>query len=206
MPTTKSKTKTTSKKTMLRVRGRMIDPHAESLSEMDRAAIRVIIAKDVIKNLAAEKIVATHGLYISDYFESYQANFKSKSVHGEFLSRKPIKVKLSKKAPCEACALGATFICAIDKLNQLTPRQFSTLSGSFHSPGPNDPRTLQIYLGQWFDYSVLAEIEEFFEVGYASEGWMNLDPRTRLRKIMQNIVTNKGTFQPKKLPGYRGAA
>ena len=56
-------------------------------------------------------------------------------------------------------------------------------------------------LNQYFDWSALDKIENYFE------GWLegntfysdNLDPEIRMRKIMQNIIDNNGDFKPELL-------
>lgn len=163
----------------------MVDEKFAALSPAEK---RVAVAKDVIAQLDAKKIVALCGSYVS-----------ITPKENEIFSLEPddeMQTVLAGRV-CDACALGSLFICAVAKLDDCTADsvQFDKHYDVDYYMR-DDPYE---YLGQFFEHEQLHRIEQAFE-GYA--GWsdddganyIDEDAERRLRVIMKNIIDNNGTF------------
>jgi hypothetical protein len=150
----------------------------------NKAKMRVKIARDVLKQLTARKLVAAAGVYMILNSEAATHNY------WKTLSSKKPSQQLNKFLPkkCNVCALGALFITAIDKNNDLTLGELPSndISGRWFGSA-----TMRDYLNKWFDLYQLVEIEQSFERGPSGKGQWSTD---KMKSIMENIIKNKGTF------------
>lgn len=168
-----------------------------------RQEMRITIAKDVLAQLDAKKIVATPGTWVddsnlgslSDYVYEETADSDAPIDACEFTEG------ITK---CRCCALGSIFI-SLTKVSRVL------LSGSLHAEDvfdhlPSSPLT------RYFSVKQLELIEQAFEGlegAYIADGFQNEEDcmtfyytypnaKKRLQAIMKNIVKNKGTFVPSK--------
>ena len=170
----------------------MID---EAFTRLSKTEQRVAIAKDVLKQLEAKKIVATSGCYVS--LEDHDPDLE---VHLD----DQLSELFPKAGLCGVCALGSLFVSMVTKLNACTAKEvdFCSVNGDIALRG-----SPYKYLTQLFDIDALHEIENAFEGwndwSYEVEDYdgerqtFNLipgDDDERLRVIMQNIVGNSGDF------------
>jgi len=144
-------------------------------AQMSRAEKRVTIAKDVIKAIAAEQIIPTHGDYFSlssySYYPDDQASLQ------DLLPTLPA---------CNVCAKGAILICGVARQNKVTYGQADDW-GTYHGA------RLSRVLGGVFSPTQLSLIEEAFEDARDANGE---ETNATMTKIMKNIVKNGGTFKP----------
>lgn len=142
---------------------------------------RVAIAKDVLAQLALEKIVPHRGTYLEIVLED-DKEFSPDAQLGEFVT--------SNKVDCTACAVGSLLISTArlaDKLqlNSLTDEQ---LIDSDITLCMGRAECYE-YLETFFDSDQLQAMEDMFENTYN-------DPTGVLAEIMSNVVEHKGTFVP----------
>lgn len=173
------------------------------------AANRVLIAKDVLRQLAG-RIKPSEGVYFR--FDLELDSIKDSDLDKELCN-------LYANEPCEVCALGALFVGALDTLDDLKANQLANARR-----GPYAEEILR-YLGRYFDQEQLYMIEIVFErwdksyglddderdfivrgypmskenvmaaSRYGRSGEMRfLNAEQRMREIMQNIIDNDGTF------------
>ena len=180
--------------------------------KMPRDKQRVMIAKDVLELLDAEKIVAHPGTYLGldeSVSQKYWGGEEWDDGDGSYKEIEAIpdadKVQLHKlieESPtCEVCGIGACFVAAVRRADQATVGDLKC--------GSND-RYMRRYLSQWFSRSEISEIEVAFEqstvfarglpfsraVAAVEFGRRYNDDNERLRAIFQNIVDNGGNFVP----------
>lgn len=171
---------------------------------MKKSEMRVAIAKDVIKQLNAEAYEAKCGGYVE--FD------ESMPVVGSVQ-------KFVKKKTCTVCALGACFVSAVRKYNELN---FEDLTDSYLEGGELGGE-IKGHLARYFSDKQMALIETAFETSayFAERGGKYLiseketakavefgasytsDNRlkaimndNRLKAIMKNVIKNDGTFKP----------
>ncbi len=189
---------------------------------------RVRIAKDVIKQVEIKRFIALNQVYLiaedTTRWDDSWSRFNSGHSFGNVYD-KPVKVnEIIAGKKCQVCAMGAMFVCGVDRLNSVTTADMtSTNKGSF----------MRDYLTSYFSDEQLALIEMCFEgtsIGLdidkhvrqrvlhancnphyyndyrngkkayfnAHEEWFYhyLNTETRLLEIMKNIIANNGTFSP----------
>lgn len=190
---------------------------------LTKAEKRVEIAKDVLKQIKANKYNPTCGIWVMDSYGyevddliSYTKVVKETDAVD---LKKDVVCKLN--GTCSVCALGSLFVSAIDKFNhtKLLPGyyvDFAVPEDSKYNP-----------LLKWFSAKQLLLIETTFEGGHGCwangamyilstkefESWKESilpaiyaycnrypDETSRLKAIMNNIIRNKGTFV---LPGVK---
>lgn len=171
------------------------------MKKKTNAELRVEIAKDVLKHIETEKIVA-----------------KIKWVYFDPCSRNKYKGKqlqeiLSKLKKCKVCALGGMFYSYVDRHNKFK----LTGEGGLQSVNEN-PRAMRDSMSM-FTEKQLFLIECAFESRDVDHGCyksgvsdaviekaksyirrhitgINSDGNDALIHIMKNIIRNKGTFRP----------
>ncbi len=159
-------------------------------SKLSATNKRITIAKDVLKQLKLGRLVAQAGTY-----------FTPQAVYREYDDEKELSDVIKDKK-CTVCALGSLFVCAVDKLDKLK-------YGDAYYIAQYEIHT---YLKGFFAEDQLRLIESAFERDdFSYDGNMDISvirlytkglnsPKTRMEKIMKNIIRNKGTFVfPKKL-------
>ncbi len=175
------------------------------MKRKSKAEKRVEIAKDVLAQLRAEKIVASQGTYC----------FLDADIQGTEELREEVK-----GARCEVCALGALFMGDIRKNDKCKGVDVGLgLEPDGFVNHYIDERAMRDRLGKLFSVKQTALIECAFEKGidptnslseneYATAtafGNRYEDSSERLRVIMRNIIRNDGQFKlPKKLVAKHG--
>ncbi len=144
-----------------------------------KAAQRVEIAKDVLKWIKAEKLtIQAH----SCYFDAKPINSNYQYVG------KQLKQVLPKLKKCTVCALGSLFYANIMRYNKNEIKY--GISGVGFSGEIR--RTLKM-----FSRPMMNDIERSFEGNntYRADNKLH-SSETALIHIMNNIISNKGTFKP----------
>lgn len=149
------------------------------MTEEQRAAERVAIAKDVLQQLGSNQLIAGHGGYVVfwrnpqnwDFYENHEKD-----------PAQPIIDEIKKH--CHVCARGALIISYVARHNKLSVRELSR-----QACRPNS------VLGEFFDNDQLGLIEAAYEL---DEDFYDQypNPQQRLIAIMENLVKNNGTFVP----------
>jgi hypothetical protein len=166
-----------------------IEESNEAFNKMTKAEKRVTIAKDVIKRVDIGQIDA-YSTFIS--------------FDGEVEEGKPLKPFFN-AIQCSACAKGSLFLSYVGRVNKFKKE------GSFSM----DPYSKEMKkIKQIFSQLQLDMIEIAFEGGTFSwtdrekisnkqiskslEFFKNntVGSRLRLKRIMENIIENNGTFKP----------
>jgi hypothetical protein len=166
---------------------------------------RVMVAQDVIAALTAKQIVAESGVYLT-----VQDEYASDVIDSFGLQEAAsFQNTIADLPPCNVCAKGAIFVCAVARQNRVTNEQafrpFSKWTGTDMEP----------LLAGLFSAEQLALIEREFEGRAQDEelvddelamGLFSLDDNddpeplysdeARMIKIMENIIANGGTFCP----------
>lgn len=159
---------------------------------------RVTIAKDVISELRSGRFRASSGLY----FEA--SGFKADDALDYAEPEDELSDVLTRVDKCNVCALGAVFVCGVQRADNLTVQ----------GAGGYQQKDMHEYLSRFFSVSQLHLIETAFEKGeVGSRGdveteeavaavgfWRNLttpNPENRMLAIMENIIRNNGKFKPK---------
>lgn len=191
---------------------------------------RVTVAKDVIAALNAKRIKPVHNQYGSwswaDQYELFKLDFDER--HDEYRRRDKLDAQeelLKGNVKCTACAIGAVFTCAVERMNNLTLKAMAEKVG----------RGMREYLGDVFSLEQLDLMEVAFEgtteyvkseryapdkededydegdceyvCPYLSNGAQSelraalnfmdeYDADKRMRAIMENIIANGGEFRP----------
>ena len=159
-----------------------------NLSKIPKAEARVLIDQDVLNQLNLKKIIATSGTYFA---------FEDVSFDGEDFLHEVLD-----KTQCQVCALGSLYYSRVQVANETKCDVTYKYSYSDRTTyGVSRSGAIQEDLLQYFDEKDLEAIECYFE------GWReasefsekNSDPEIRMRKLMQNIIDNNGTFKPELL-------
>lgn len=146
---------------------------------LTKAQKRVLIAKDVIKQVKAELTIAG-GTYCEI---PGLGNAKVGDDLQRYIKRK-----------CFACAKGAIFVAHVRRFDEVTVT--STHRAAFCS----NERVVAPLL-KYFEQSQLDSIERHYELfGAATAKFVkefgDKDRSARLIGICENIISNKGTFEP----------
>lgn len=179
----------------------------------DAAGKRVLIAKDVIAQIKAKRFVASEGEWVVPRLSekvSTQA-FHNKINDPAFSDKSAQKLFLSKKIEsCSCCALGGMLMSCTLFNNHQTATQLADES-NWLGDIVESKESFSNGLDRVFTNEQLRMIEVAFEgnMGYftvdSTEDWtvnaesyykVFADADTRLIKIMENIIKNKGTFVP----------
>lgn len=191
---------------------------------MTKAEKRVEIAKDVLKQIKANKYRPTQGVWVMDVNGNEVSDLiyraRDKDCDAVVDLKKDVVCKLNGK--CYVCALGSLFVSAIDKFNHTKLNAGYYVEFTEHEDSKENP------LLKWFSAKQLLLIESTFE-GRHGGGWAENtryvlsnkkviywgdvvipaihaycnkypDATSRLKAIMNNIIRNKGTFV---LPGVK---
>lgn len=196
-----NRTVKTDPQTLARIR-RRLQARNRRFKVMSRAEQRVAIAKDVIAQLDAKKIVAR-----STYFSPPQkVEDKCRARYGDEKVRELDLSEVTAQVKCEVCGIGAVFLSTVEFNDKLKVKEFFSYD-PIH--GYLSDRDNQVeYLGKWFSSKQLDEIEEYFENGSPgcdeAKPWSSspiqreVKREKRLRMIMENIISNNGKFDPYK--------
>lgn len=201
-------------KKLVKVANRRISRANKTFEKMTPSEKRVQIARDVLVQLDSKRLTAICGIWLSGKNE--------KGLFNEVDIKKNLELKdvLAKVKRCEGCALGGMFMCAVERADKLKLNQLDTVKeinrpyyyrNSYrdsYSDGLISEDDAFSYMKKFFKLDQLNMIESAFENGdgatnhaYGADFVCGIDdPQTRMRLIMENIVTNKGTFCPDKKP------
>jgi hypothetical protein len=188
-----------------------IDKLNEEFKKATKAQKRVMIAKDVLAQIKAERYFPKRGEWARPLWSDDQ-----KSIDIKLDPNSSIKDAFKSKAinSCKVCALGGLFMSCTNLNNNTTVGDMKTeyYIGEF----VNDDVKISNGLNRIFTQKQLMLIETYFEGGegyfksyshhfsYSDEKLLviffkSFDDDERLKMIMQNIIDNNGTFKPKKL-------
>jgi hypothetical protein len=165
--------------------------------KLTRKEQRVAIAEDVIAQVRAKKFVAA-----SVYFKLGRANNGCDEVYStpEFDLTDNTNADLSEciaAEGCTVCGIGSLFASAVLNADRLKVKKVASHQSVCVGRGDEVH-----YLRKWFDADQLNLIEDYYE----QESWREStiydedDDSKRLIMIMQNIIGNKGVFDPSKGP------
>lgn len=173
----------------------------QAFARLSDARKRVVVAQDVLDQLRARRFVAATGTYlglpdeVGEKFTHFDGPTPQVGVH-EVLSG----------VKCQVCGIGSLFVAAVDRANECTVKDMD------HSY--DNPDFMRGYLGEFFSEEQLVLIETAFEMDVVNAlntglhrdhleieaaiafGEKSQDAKQRLKRIMQNIIMNKGTFRP----------
>jgi hypothetical protein len=196
-------------------RNRQIARDNAAFEKMTPSEKRVAIARDVIAQLAAERLVAVPGIWLD-----FNVTDNEPDQDPE------LQTILKSTDQCEGCALGGMFMCAVERANKL---KLSELDEP--DTGTASQSDVFSYMRKFFSREQLNLIEVCFEQGNGAgnvgsdahdqamvffgeaeyEGDCSASANDRMRLIMENIVANNGKFVVTKkpvmtwtTPGYKG--
>ncbi len=178
----------------------------------NKAKKRVMIARDVIAQLNANRFIASPGEWARfDGLEKSKENTELCDL-------------LAKNRKCEVCGVGALFVSAVEHANRISVADVKSDLDSYdldYNEGIEQSTAFE-YLEQYFDKEQLDLIEQAFEQGKgvtytnSDDGlaarrfcdheddqigeYLDDRPHLRMRLIMENIIANNGTFVPSKKP------
>ncbi len=170
---------------------------------------RCWLAQDTINRIKAKKIDLFSGNYLK----------KTPNLDHHKDSAELRDVIREQKEPCQGCAVGSLFLCAVDAYDRLKVED----SEGYNSGNPID--LIVPYLDKWFSLNQLALIEAAFEGSFYGlfciDGYSVGDEEVqaaiafaekrgptptnkenarvyerRMFAIMKNIIKNNGTFIP----------
>jgi hypothetical protein len=110
---------------------------------------KVAIARDVIAQVKARRYIATSGTYISRLGIDEDTKGDLQQI---------IKKKLTRRAPCDVCALGSAFISTVRLYDKFQ------LNSKTNSDGEIEYRAMRRKLEQFFSKIELGIIEASFEI------------------------------------------
>lgn len=180
----------------------------QAFSRLTAAQKRVAIAKDILKQIAADLYYIEQGTWLNiDGVDTPEdTSTQSQIVQAALLGGKRTVVIESKPASCTCCAVGAACASAIRLFNQ------DSLSGNledgFELPGYDEGSAI---LSKYFPLAQVDLMEAAFEqrtdshhadasdaaLQRAVEFGDEYDNDTeRLKAICKNIIKNQGDFKP----------
>jgi len=145
--------------------------------------LAVLVAKDVLSRIKAEAIIPKRGVYL-----------RSRKLAVLILKSKPgielqKLLRMRKAPPCTACAIGSIFLSIVRLRNEFTTRFAAARNWEHHQPGMTiGSYDMRQRLHEAFTPDELERIENYFETDHPH--------RMTLPAIMNNIIKNKGTFNP----------
>lgn len=179
-----------------------------AFEKMTPAQKRVQIARDVIAQIDASRLVPKFGTWLST--KNNGPLVTPSSVKD---SNAELKDVLSKVKQCTGCAIGGMFMCAVERADKLKIKELS----DFWEEEGCDKNTQYVdiddtdafeYLSRFFSAQQLSEIEAAFERNGGIE-FHDLagdfapeceEPAERMRLIMQSIIVGNGKFDITKQP------
>lgn len=176
----------------------------KDMTERQKRTVRIKVARDVLKQIRANFYHPRYGTYAVLELDSDKTEWDETLDH-----RKELKAQLRKVEFCVVCGIGATFMSLVRLYNHYKPTRCEARHG-----GLCDDR-MRVALKQVFSREQIALIETAFEgmqidsvrinpalrrravLFRGSLEGMSLErPEAVLRRIMRNIIRNRGTFVP----------
>ncbi len=213
---TQTQTDTQPKPIDLKKLERQIKAREKRFNAADKAGKRVLIAKDVLADIKAQKLIAKRGSWIDTKEDWYgQLRSDTESTFSRYVEEHEknieLRDKLAQMPSCTVCALGACFVSAVKRVDKL---KLGALVGETDEDGrlynvlgtaEGGWGAISKYLGKFFTKKQLELIETAFERGggHTHAGWKAEDfwwqydnDQDRMVAIMKNIIKNNGTFVP----------
>lgn len=204
----------TKKTTKRKTREQLTAEANAAFAKMTPEQKRVQIAKDVLGQLDAKRIKARHNSWV--IARKPDEGFKTTGPGQQVC-------EAIKAVPCQACAIGAVFVCAVERANALKVCDVDpwVTDGDFNL---NNEERIFDYLRRFFSDEQIEIVETAFEAGdgfftefdeHADEAtWLEAkrwgrsvrSAETRMRLIMKNIVMHNGDFNLAVKPAKRGNA
>ena len=170
------------------------------MTEVQKRLLRVRIAKDVLEQLRLRFYKAERGTYVDFWTRSDDEGGKD---FPELKSNCDLQSQLDRVGFCEVCGIGSLFVSLIRLKDQYKLNKCEARSAFI------DTNRLRAALyGIFSEYQVLL-IETAFEGRHIDAVYLNYDdyipatnfagsrtPAETLRRIMRNIIRNRGTFKP----------
>lgn len=166
------------------------------LSNYSKEEAKVLIAKDVLKQIAAKRIIASTGRYIS--IDNLDEDNNYEQLH-EVLESTTV---------CEVCALGSLIYSRAMVANKISSDvmdgddldwdSLSILEQHFTAKELTELEYL-FELGDWGKYAKEISVERKQEISGVREKLRLLSEEDRLIKLMSNIIDNNGNFVPEAL-------
>lgn len=197
-------------------RNRQVKKDNLAFEKMSPAEKRVQIARDCLQQLASKRLVATQGSWLTGVNDI--SLFSNKDVKKDL----ELQQVLLKQKKCEACALGGMFMCAVERADKLKLSKIVSTKGFYYSDSDQyencsiEQSDVFSYMRKFFSKDQLELIEFTFEHGngacylnndkasaaieFSYKANLSGDSQTLMKLIMENIVVNKGTFKPEKVP------
>lgn len=153
---------------------------------------RVAVAKDVLKQLDARKMLAVAGVYCNFSKPYSEKEDKEPKAFHEFV----------KNASCRVCAIGGLFVSMVRIEDSFAPGYRAQFRARLNRSVMNTD--MRMKLEKIFSSDQLRVIEHHFETwnldikdSDSLENFFNSSDESRMRAIMKNIIKNRGTFKPK---------
>lgn len=161
----------------------------KKFDDLTRSEQRVEIAKDVLKQIYKNRFVPTKGTYVRAVTHKSLPALESDAEVCDIMRRRK----------CEVCALGALFLSAVDKHDNLKVSDLGWRGKKDLYLEIGTPSRIKNYLEPFFTSMELLHIEQAFEnYGLYPYGHhyheYNHDPVERMTLVMTNIVNNNGDF------------
>jgi hypothetical protein len=193
----------------------------EEMEKLPLAEQRVLIAKDVLELLDANKIQTKSGKYLWTDAEFYLRTDDNDEPDHEGLVIERFRKEWAKEEPhCGVCQIGGLFVAALDIFNSL-----KLITVGFNDPddahmtkylkkwwSEHDLRVMECaFEGNWngshsdqfideIDGELLPEVSAAFDFYESCTSWPPLTDEERMRSILGNIISNNGEFVPSQLP------
>lgn len=189
-----------------------------------KAQKRVLIAKDVIKQLKAEKFQASRGNFLEMASLTGSDHRASLDIKDDDSIR---EIFLARQEPCQCCGLGALMMsCTLfnnkeevkdysnhfsqlgqalrdkrplsNKFDKIFSKsQIELIENAFEKGSGFFRGTMNIYANDEFLYTHASKVSERNKaISFGSRGDLEFDDKKRLIAIMRNIIKNNGTFKP----------
>lgn len=149
----------------------------------------VLIAGDVLKWMRTRRLKIKQGTYVS---------FVDDPDVGTPL-RPVLKTFVTAQRPCTVCALGACLIAKIDRYNAVEmPDGYAGFTHASTKAGISDifSGRQMVLIENAFEGNIGFDEDEELARAAVTFGLRTADPRRRLRRIMRNIIENRGVFVP----------
>ncbi len=137
---------------------------------------RVRIAKDVIKQVEAGRLIPEQGVYV-------------RTTVGEYITVD----QYSSDKVCRVCALGSILVSMVDRYNSLTPGYRHNI-GTYAIPEEDNTYLLSLFPDARIIEDVFEAVASDYETKFSVWAKAYPEPRARMIAIMENIIRNKGAF------------
>lgn len=167
---------------------------------------RVAIAKDVLQQMQRDAIIPTTGSWLTEDIRIGSAAGRIRNI----TSQTQLQAVLKAMQECHTCHLGALFVSSVEiandfKVGDMTYNSFGHTTPGF--PISLEGPSLYLQLEKFFERDQLNMMETVFEQNQGAThhevgaiyGGIN-SPADRMRLLMENLILNKGRFDPKVLP------